>query len=935
MLRMKRRSFLKLAAATGAAAALGPKLVGATLDREHPQGQAGTAPDATDTTVIRSTCLNCHGGCGIQCKVKGGELIKIDGNPYSSNTYDYISAGDWAKESDLDAGSEGPDLGSVCPKGAAGIYELYNPRRLLHPVKRVGARGSRNWKRISWDDAYSELVNGGNLFGEGHVDGLKAIRSDEPIGSAESDYMDEAPPDGYGPKRNQYYWMRGRNENGKSTDRWHKTYGTMAKGTHWTICEASERIITGMQGASGAMWDLKNATYVISAGANIYDSSFTMQTQARHLSKWFLRRSGTKFVYIGPRQNKAAGNSPNGEWVPIRTGTDPAFGLGMVRYIIENNLYDADSCSRPNKDAAAAGGHPASTDLTHLVSTTEPKTYTGKCSVNGVLKDVADATGPADLEASVPGASTVFTLLKARAMANTMDYYNDHCGIPSGTIERIASEFAAADKPVIGQYKGPCQQSNPTGTNAYVCVNILMNRMFQLGGSSGGGGYTHGHLAMADGGPGKKGVCPSRATATYAGSKATPTKPWFPLNPSAGGDGVQTECYAGISAGYPYKLKAMSHYRANAIYTLPRAQNAVKALETIPLLFAIDPFMNETSALSDYVLPDTTYLEHWSYYHGHPANKHSEKCVRQPVVGTVDHAGKTHTPINPDTKSVDNIHLDLLAAMGLPNVGVNADGEGNDIYNDYQMWDVYYRGEHIEHVVHDVGGHASGISPDAPHMVIGGIFGNQGDSSAQAGAGSKHMNCYLNDAAATKNSLSGAYMDGLPWVGRLVDGANNPISVDASEYDFALGTGKRVLHTQARTGQNLWLMSMQPENGLEMNPVDAARYNVDTGDWVELENWSGDKGKYKVIVTNTMRPGYGEVENSYGHWELGARDHSIDGHENGGIKGDPRIGAGFAISYIMPADPAQSGDADTVSCLNDPLGGSSEQYGLPMKVRKV
>ncbi|MFQ6136416.1 MAG: molybdopterin-dependent oxidoreductase [Candidatus Hydrothermarchaeales archaeon] len=933
MLRMKRRSFLKLAAATGAAAALGPKLVGATLDREHPQGYSGDAPDAIDTEVIRSCCLACHGGCGIQVKVKGGEAIKIDGNPYASNTYDYIAKGEWAVEDDLEAGSEGPDLGSVCPKGAAGIYTLYNPRRLLHPIKRVGARGSRKWKRITWDQAYSEIINGGNLFGEGHVDGLKAIRSDEPIGAADSDYMDEAPPTGYGPKKNQYYWMRGRNENSKSTDRWHKTFGTINKGTHWTICEASAvHFMAILSGGPWGAWDLKNATYAISAGCNVYDASFTAQTQARYMSKWFLRRAGTKLVYLGPRENKAAGNSPQGEWVPIKTETDPAFGLGMIRYIIENNLYNADMMSRPNKATAEAGGYPTSTDFTHLVSTTEPKTYTGQVSVNGVLTNVDDATGPADLEANVPGASTVFTLLKERAMEHTMDWYNDHCGIPRGTIERITSEFAAAEKPVIFQYKGPCQQSNATGVQAYCIVNLMMDRYYRVGGFSGGGGYVHGHLGWAEKVK-REGVCASRASDTYAGSKAKPTKPWFPLNPSKGGDGVQQQCYPGIASGYPFKLKAMSHYRSDAVYTLARAQPARKTMEVVPLTFAIDPFMNETSMLSDYVLPDTTYLEHYGYMHAHPMNKYSEKAVRQPVVGTVDHKAQTYTPIHPDTKTVDQIHLDLLLKMGLPNAGKNADGEGNDIYTDYQLWNVYYNGEHIKEVVEHVGAHKAGLDPEAPHMRIGGIFGSQAHRLDLATG--KHTNAYLSNVAGTKNSLTGAYMDGLPHVGRLLDGEHKPIAVDTSVYTYELGTQKNIVHTQGRTAENLWLMSLEPENALEMNPVDAAKYGVDTGDWVELENWSGDKGKYKVKVTNTMRPGYGEVKNSFGHWELGSKDIEIEGHEGGGIKGDPRVGAGFNITYLMAHDPAQSGDKDTIGCLTDPVGGSSKQYGYPVKVRRV
>ncbi|RMF91820.1 MAG: twin-arginine translocation signal domain-containing protein, partial [Methanobacteriota archaeon] len=357
MLRMKRRSFLKLAAATGAAAAIAPRLASAKIEYpDAPQGHSGVMPDSNlGHKWIPSVCLQCHGGCGIIGKVKDGELIKIEGNPYHHNSHDYvIPKGTEAKPGDIDFEQE---RGALCPKGASGIYTLYNPRRLLHPVKRAGPRGSRRWKRITWEQAYDEIVNGGNLFGEGHVDGLAAIRSDAPIGPEDSDYMDEAPPSGYGPKKNQYRWERGRNEQGVVTNVLHKNYGTINKGTHWTICEGSMVHYMVYMNGTFAAPDMKNATYAIFAGSNIYDASFPAQTQARYASKWFKRRPGTKFVYLGPRLCKAAGTG-HAEWIPIKTGTDPAFGLGMIRYFIENNLYKADMIARPNPDAAAAGGYP-------------------------------------------------------------------------------------------------------------------------------------------------------------------------------------------------------------------------------------------------------------------------------------------------------------------------------------------------------------------------------------------------------------------------------------------------------------------------------------------------------------------------------------------------------------------------------------------------
>ena len=46
-----------------------------------------------------------------------------------------------------------------CQKGACYTTCMYEPSRLLHPLKRVGERGSGKWKRISWDEALGEIAD--------------------------------------------------------------------------------------------------------------------------------------------------------------------------------------------------------------------------------------------------------------------------------------------------------------------------------------------------------------------------------------------------------------------------------------------------------------------------------------------------------------------------------------------------------------------------------------------------------------------------------------------------------------------------------------------------------------------------------------------------------------------------------------------------------
>ncbi|MBI5049417.1 MAG: twin-arginine translocation signal domain-containing protein [Nitrospirae bacterium] len=226
---MKRRTFLKLSAATIAAGVVASNFKDVNAAEWKKQiGRTGSQPDPVDeeAKTVRSVCLMCHGGCGIQAKIVKGELVKLSGNPYHPNTYDYAAKGDIVEESDLDAGLTGKDVGTLCSKGQAGVYALYSPFRLQHPLKRVGPRGSGKWKTISWEQAIKGICDGGYLFknvpGEEkrNIEGLKfVLNNNNPMGPEDSDYMDEAPPGGWGPKINQFVWAHGRNEQSPLTPR--------------------------------------------------------------------------------------------------------------------------------------------------------------------------------------------------------------------------------------------------------------------------------------------------------------------------------------------------------------------------------------------------------------------------------------------------------------------------------------------------------------------------------------------------------------------------------------------------------------------------------------------------------------------------------------------------------------------------------------------
>lgn len=85
-------------------------------------------------------CVNCQGNCAWEVWVKDGKVTREN----QSASYPQIA----------------PDIPDYNPRGCnKGIQHsqvMYEPDRLLYPMKRIGKRGEGKWKRISWDEAITE-----------------------------------------------------------------------------------------------------------------------------------------------------------------------------------------------------------------------------------------------------------------------------------------------------------------------------------------------------------------------------------------------------------------------------------------------------------------------------------------------------------------------------------------------------------------------------------------------------------------------------------------------------------------------------------------------------------------------------------------------------------------------------------------------------------
>lgn len=122
MRKISRRSFLKMVAAAGAAAAI-PLTIDFSLFAEEAKN--------SEVTKVPSFCNGCSSSCGVWAYVKNGRLWKIEGNKVHMKSQ-----------------------GKICARGHGVAYNIYDPGRVPQPMKRVG---DNKFKPISWEQAFKEV----------------------------------------------------------------------------------------------------------------------------------------------------------------------------------------------------------------------------------------------------------------------------------------------------------------------------------------------------------------------------------------------------------------------------------------------------------------------------------------------------------------------------------------------------------------------------------------------------------------------------------------------------------------------------------------------------------------------------------------------------------------------------------------------------------
>lgn len=482
-----RRDFLKKSALLGGAAIVGSQFTGLLGNKAvaATTGKPLTPEDLAELSKpensIQTSCLQCNTGCSIKAKIQDGVAVKIDGNPVS--IFNFRPPMPY-KTSVTDIAYND---GHICPKGQAGIQSAYDAYRIKDVLKRSGKRGENKWVTIPFDQAVTEIVNGGKLFsnvsGEENrtVEGLKSLlvfsAKDKELvkkiseslahikhekGEAKAKaiehfkhefsehldkFIDPNHPD-FGFKNNQLSFIWGRLKGGRSEfiKRFtSESFGSVNAHGHTTVCQGSlyftgkamseqygydekGKKVTWVNGDK-FYWqaDTANAKFIIFAGSAVIEGGYGPPLRAAQIVD-NIDNGSLKIAVIDPRYSKLAAKAV--KWLPVKPGTDGAYIQAMIRWIIENKKYNEKFLSGANKAAAEANKEASWCNASWLVK------FEGE-------KDSEKPTG--FLRASEAGlAGEVKTLKKKKNKLVTDDY-----GLPvlddKGKPKTVTEENAVYD----------------------------------------------------------------------------------------------------------------------------------------------------------------------------------------------------------------------------------------------------------------------------------------------------------------------------------------------------------------------------------------------------------------------------------------------------------------------------------------------------------
>ncbi|MDQ0492561.1 molybdopterin-containing oxidoreductase family protein [Paenibacillus brasilensis] len=255
----------------------------ATLQPDLQRGQQMTE---RANGIFPAVCpLDCPDTCGLLLHKENGKIVKVTGNPDHPIT-----------------------KGAICNKVRNMTERVYDPDRVLYPLKRVGPKGEGKFERISWEEAVDTIT--GRFKELIRTDGPESILPYSFYGN-----MGVLSVDG----------MDRRFFNALGSSQLDQTICSVAGNEGWAS-------VMGFKGGTSPE-DTEDADLIIVWGGNVISTNMHQVVLAEKA-----RKKGAKVVVIDVHRNRTAQWA---DWfIPLYPGTDTALALGMMNVLFEQGLTD-------------------------------------------------------------------------------------------------------------------------------------------------------------------------------------------------------------------------------------------------------------------------------------------------------------------------------------------------------------------------------------------------------------------------------------------------------------------------------------------------------------------------------------------------------------------------------------------------------------------
>ena len=251
-------------------------------------------PTLSDTTPawIPGACPHdCPDRCSWQVKVEDGTAVELIGDKLQPFT-----------------------RGVLCAKVDHYLDRVYSPDRVLHPLRRVGAKGDGKFERVGWDEAIADVAARLHRLIDRH--GATTVLP------------------------YSYMGTQGIVQTSSLDRRFFARLGATRLERNICASTAGRGIVATLGATTGMLpEDIAHSRFIILWGTN---------TVVTNLHLWpFIRQAraaGATVVVIDPLRTRTAAQA---DWhLRPLPGTDAALALGMMHVIVNEDLHDKDYVAR-------------------------------------------------------------------------------------------------------------------------------------------------------------------------------------------------------------------------------------------------------------------------------------------------------------------------------------------------------------------------------------------------------------------------------------------------------------------------------------------------------------------------------------------------------------------------------------------------------------